>query len=325
MIKKLIVILSILIPFVSFGQGGDIDFSLTTDQNKVMIGTPIQVNLRFVYPSTFEENRIGFPVITDSTDLGEHFEIWNINPPQKNIQEDNLGNVNVAFEQEFTVASFDSGRFDLGPIPALIGADTIMSNVASIIVLPMAVDTTQDFKDIKQLSEDPLSAWEKFVMWFKDNWYWPIAILAAIIGTIIYLRWRKRRPEEKEIIPNVPLSIRLLEQLDKIERKEYWQNNKEKLYYSEITDVLRKYLENRYKVHTFEKTSREILSNLKMKSISKDHFILLEKLFGLSDMVKFAKSLPTPQENEEAMNIAKRIILETRIDLDQENNTTKEE
>lgn len=309
-------IFSFLLSGTIFGQQLDVDFSLIANQNKVLIGNPIQIQLRFDYPSIIDESSIGFPVVSDSTNLGDKFEIWGVTPPVKNSEEDNLGNIRMTFEQNFTVACFDSGRFELGPITAFIGNDTLSSNAVSIIVLPVAVDTEQDFKDIKQLSEDPLTSWERFMIWFKKYWYWPTAILIAIIATVLFMQWKKRKPEKVEVIPTVPLSIRLLEELNKVEKEELWQNNKNKLYYSKLTEVLWKFIEDRYAVATFEKTSGEILNNLKMKAVSKDHFILLEKLFSLSDMVKFAKSLPSPHENEEALNITKNFILETRNDLE---------
>lgn len=315
---RLFIYISFLLAFTNgFGQQLDVDFSLTTNQNKIYIGNPIQVHLLFNYPSSLSESVIGFPVISDSSDIGEHFEIWQIEAPQKKMQEDNLGNVRMLYEQKFTITSFDSGRFDLGPISAFVGNDTIFSNIASIMAQPVEVDTAQDIKDIKQLSVDPLSSWEKFVIWFQKNWYWPTGILVAILCTFFYLKWRKRKPEEIEIIPEIPLSITLLEKLDAIDKEELWQNKKEKLYYSKVTDILRTFIENRFEVPAHEKTSAEILASLKLKSLKKEQYIVLEKLFGLSDMVKFAKSHPSSAENEEAMEIAKMFILSTRIDINE--------
>jgi len=197
----------------------------------------------------------------------------------------------------------------------LVGDDSIQSNVVSILFLPVAIDTTLDFKDIKALVEDPLTRWERFKMWFGSNWPWVTAIIVAVLATIIIIRIRKRKPEKVVYVPQIPLPITLLEQLESIEQEELWQNNKNKLYYSKLTDIIWKYIEYRYRVATFEKTSKEILSKLKLKAISKDHHILISKLFSLADMVKFAKTLPSPQENEEAIIIVRKTIQETRNDL----------
>ena len=309
--------LNILLLFVvGFGQAqNQTNFSLVASKNKLLIGAPVQVSLLFEYSADIDKSKIGFPVISDSTTLGETVEIWGIRPPKERSSLDNLGDVQMYFEQDFTITSFDSGMVEIGPISALIGDDSIQSNVVSILFLPVVVDTTLDFKDIKALVEDPLTRWERFKMWFGNNWPWVTAIIVAILATIIIIRIRKRKPEKVVYVPQIPLPITLLEQLESIEQEELWQNNKNKLYYSKLTDIIWQYIEYRYGVPTFEKTSNEILSKLKLKAISEDQQILVSKLFRLADMVKFAKTLPSSQENEEAIIIVRKTIQETRNDL----------
>jgi len=312
--KHFLNILFLIIIGFGFAQN-QTNFSLVASKNKLLIGEPVQVSLLFQYSADIDQSKIGFPVISDSTVLGEAVEIWDIRPPQQRSSEDNIGDVQMYFEQDFTITSFDSGMVEIGPLSALVGDDSIQSNVVSILFLPVAIDTTLDFKDIKALVEDPLTRWERFKMWFGSNWPWVTAIIVAILATIIIIRIRKRKPEKVVYVPQIPLPITLLEQLESIEQEELWQNNKNKLYYSKLTDIIWKYIEYRYRVATFEKTSKEILSKLKLKAISKDHHILISKLFSLADMVKFAKTLPSPQENEEAIIIVRKTIQETRNDL----------
>ena len=301
---------------VGFGfSQNQTNFSLVASKNKLLIGEPVQVSLLFQHSADIDQSKIGFPVISDSTVLGESVEIWDIRPPQQRSSEDNIGDVQMYFEQDFTITSFDSGMVEIGPISALVGDDSIQSNVISILFLPVAIDTTLDFKDIKALVEDPLTPWERFRMWVGSNWQWVTAIIVAILATIILIRIRKRKPEKVVYVPQIPLPIALLEQLESIEQEELWQKNKNKLYYSKLTDIIWQYIEYRYGVATFEKTSNEILSKLKLKAISEDHHILINKLFKLADMVKFAKTLPSAQENEEAINIVRKTIQETRNDL----------
>jgi len=312
--KHFLNILFLFIVVLGYAQN-QTNFSLVASKNKLLIGEPVQVRLLFQYSADIDQSKIGFPVISDSTVLGEAVEIWDIRPPKQQSSQDNIGDVQMYFEQDFTITSFDSGMVEIGPISALVGDDSIQSNVVSILFLPVAIDTTLDFKDIKALVEDPLTRWERFKMWFGSNWPWVTAIIVAILATIIIIRIRKRKPEKVVYVPQIPLPITLLEQLESIEQEELWQNNKNKLYYSKLTDIIWQYIEYRYGVATFEKTSNEILSKLKLKAISEDHHILISKLFTLADMVKFAKTLPSPQENEEAIIIVRKTIQETRNDL----------
>ena len=189
--KHFLNILFLFIVGFGFAQN-QTNFSLVASKNKLLIGEPVQVSLLFQYSADIDQSKIGFPVISDSTDLGETFEIWDIRPPQQRSSEDNIGDVQMYFEQDFTITSFDSGMVEIGPISALVGDDSIQSNVVSILFLPVAIDTTLDFRDIKELVEDPLSKWEEIKMWLGKNWPWLTAISVGILATIIIIQRRKR-------------------------------------------------------------------------------------------------------------------------------------
>ena len=295
MMKLASYLLLLLLPIFSMGQEG-ISFSLVPNKNKALIGQPIQVQLRMEYETYFDPSQIGFPKISDTTDLGD-FEIWHVSEPKNFTDQNSLGESIQIFEQNFTIACFDSGRFELGPIIALLDSIPLASNVASIIVLPVELDPEIPLKDIKSISEDPITAWERLITWLNNYWY----ILVKIV------------------VPSEPLSITLLKRLDHLEQEKLWQNNQLKKYYSELGEIIWKHLEARYQIATFEKTSHEIIDQLKLKSIPNDQFVELTKMFELSDMVKFAKTLPSDNENEAASNIIRQFILATRTDINKSN------
>ena len=125
--------------------------------------------------------------------------------------------------------------------------------------------------------------------------------------------------KKKEIIktqePKIPLPIILLEKLNEIEKEKLWQQGKYKLYFTKINSVGWEFIEYRYNVATFEKTSIEILSSLKLTSINQNWIASLEKLFIISDLVKFAKQIPTEQENVFAIQTIREFIENERTDL----------
>ena len=137
-----------------------------------------------------------------------------------------------------------------------------------------------------------------------------LIVVYAIVAWIIYKRITRKDVVKDELLESkIPLLEQLLMQLDTINNKELWQHDKHKEYYTEVTAVIRKYLEHKYEISTFEKTSFEILDQLKLSAINKNDFQQLSNLFDLSDMIKFAKSLPSPQDNIMAMQIAKKLIV----------------
>jgi len=95
-----------------------------------------------------------------------------------------------------------------------------------------------------------------------------------------------------------------------------WQNGKYKQYFTNVNDIGREFIEFRYDVSTFEKTSNEIISSLKLSAISKDWMVKIEKFFIISDLVKFAKQIPTENENLYAISTIRELIQKERNDIE---------
>ena len=77
-----------------------------------------------------------------------------------------------------------------------------------------------------------------------------------------------------------------------------------KLYYSELTDIVREYLEQRYGIHAMEQTSDEIFASLRKLDVAEDNKAKLREVLLLADLVKFAKQQPVSADNEAAMENA---------------------
>ncbi len=309
--KYIINITLLLFASFVFAQDKNVSVSLNVAKNKIEIGEPLDVTLSIDYPASYNVKKIVLPLVTDSAKLGNDIEIWETQPPFDTLLENNKGDFIKHYEQHFTIATFKKGIVDLNSLYAIFDNDTVVSNALILTTDVVKLEDNAKLKNIKPIIEDPFSTWEKIRLFILE--YWIIILLLIIIPVAIFaIRYFiKNKPEkvvEKEIIP---LNIRVLEKLEAIEKEKLWQNDKVKEYYSEVTDVVRQYLTERYNIATFEKTSSEILNQLKLKPISRDQFVQLEKLMRLADLVKFAKTSPTPFENESTINIAKEFINET--------------
>ena len=94
--------------------------------------------------------------------------------------------------------------------------------------------------------------------------------------------------------------------------KKLWQEGKIKDYYTGITDILRVYLQERYHIGAPEMTTDEIMLALKRKDISEDMKKELREILVLSDLVKFAKENPLPNEHEFCFNSSIDFVNETK-------------
>lgn len=210
------------------------------------------------------------------------------------------------------ITSFDTGSFRL-PLPQVLTAGDELSNEISfqdklLTVSTVQIDTTGFvMSDIKGQIEYPLT--------FKEVLPWILLVLAVIALSYIVYRYIKYRKENRGLFgkPKVvdPPHIVALRELEKIRNEKLWQSGKEKLYYTGITDTLREYIEHRFGLTAKEKTSSEILDELKTVELDGKSYEELSKLFSVSDLVKFAKYSPTIGENEEAVPVAVRFVNST--------------
>jgi hypothetical protein len=152
--------------------------------------------------------------------------------------------------------------------------------------------------------------------WIRDNWQLVLfPLLAVLLIAVAVYYWVKRKkdiPVTAVVVPALPAHTIALNQLTALKDKKLWQQDQVKEYYSELTGVLREYLEKRYAIRTHEKTTEEIITGLQRAEITADHKAALHQLLTLADMVKFAKEKPVAVENERSIEDAILFVSSTR-------------
>jgi hypothetical protein len=93
--------------------------------------------------------------------------------------------------------------------------------------------------------------------------------------------------------------------------RKLWQEGHIKLYYSELTDIVRTYYKNRWGIDAMEMTSGEILEETEKRGINQELLNKLLFLFTTADLVKFAKSEPLPNDHDTSFKNAQIFISET--------------
>ena len=87
--------------------------------------------------------------------------------------------------------------------------------------------------------------------------------------------------------------------------------------YTEISEIIRKYIEGRFFIKALEETSREILTELEQQELENTQYQVMHEFFELTDFVKFAKYKPNNDENSNILDWAKKFILDTKIEFEQ--------
>lgn len=219
-------------------------------------------------------------------------------------------------KKEYLITSFDSGLYQMPPVYAELknneGLKRFYSDYSYLEVLRTKVapvDSTAKFYDIIAPYKAPLTPGE-LLPWIL------IAVLTAIIVYFLIMFFKKIRKHEggKEVIvvPD-PAHIIAFRDLENLRDEKLWQKGEVKQYYSRLTEILRQYLENRFRVYSLELTTDETLKALVRSGFKKDsNYNILRSVLTGADMVKFAKYNPEPTENETYFQDSWKFVLETK-------------
>ncbi|MGB1103022.1 MAG: hypothetical protein ACPG21_05285 [Crocinitomicaceae bacterium] len=198
-------------------------------------------------------------------------------------------------EQELLITIFEAGEYIIPPQAIGYNDTSLVSNEAFISVETVEVDTSKGIADIKPIYTVNYPFAERSRDWLKENWIWIAIIAILIIAFFIWRYWMKKRqnkPVQEPVKEVIPAHIMALTILNRLKEKEEWKSPQKKKYYSELTDTVRLYLENRFSIRAMEQTTREILLHLNHANISEEDKLYLRKILQEADMVKFAKFTP---------------------------------
>lgn len=212
-----------------------------------------------------------------------------------------------------TLAPFEEGSYELPEIYVLRRladgqVDTLVFEPAGFDARTMPVDTaTFVYHDLKGQMRYPVTFVE--VLPYLGGGL----LLAALIVLIVWLVKRHRaRKAGLEAAENESAYIVALRRLDKFRGDRYWAPEKQKQFYSGITDALKFYMEDRFGVDAPEMTTAELFDALKpCREIDAELLSSTRELFELADFVKFAKHTASSEENAAALPLAIRFVMST--------------
>jgi len=279
------------------------EVQVSIDTNAILIGEQVKVDIDYQFPSDQEGY---FPFLPDS--LGPNLEIVE----RSNIDTSFLDG-KTRFYQELKVTAFDSGYFVLPAFSFGYKAEsdsaiqTIVSDPYLINVFTVNADTTQPIKPLVGPMSEPYTLME-FLPWIL----FVLALGALIFAAFYFYRKKQKKPLFKKEEPKIPPHEKALDDLARLRLKKLWQAGKVKDYYSELTDIVRVYIEERFDVAAIEMTTYEIMDSLQSHNINDE---VRKKLIGsleLADLVKFAKANPTALENDTCLNYGIDFVNETK-------------
>ncbi len=303
----------ILLIYLGFNlQAQDVTVSAKMDTTEFLVGDQVGVELELKQPI---KDFVGIPVFDQEE--GSDLEVLEQSENDTTLLESG----HYLIKKRLLITVFDSGYYAFPSVPFLYYSDSIKTDPIIFKVNAVAVDTSQAIKDIKMPYGAPLS--------FAEVYPWAgggLGLIALILVLIYIIRKiRRKEPIIKRTKPREPAHIIALRDLEKLKTNKLWQKERIKDYYTELTDILRMYLWNRYAVRTLERTSEEILDSLKVMDFKDDDaFNILKEIFYTADLVKFAKFKPIADEHEKCLKGSFDFVDRTKL-IVEENQEKKEE
>ena len=276
----------------SIGNAQQVKATARLDSTNILIGDQIKLFLEIDHPKNVN---VEFPQITDS--LQSLIEVLD----KSKIDTVDIENSELQKQiRAYTITCFDSGSYRIAPQWFKINingiVDSVPTNGVTLNVHTMVIDTTRGLTDIKMPYGAPVTLKE------VTPYILGVMLIGAIIFLILYSIRRKKKNKPfftMPVKPKEPPHVIALRELDRIKNEKIWQKEKIKQYYSEVTDVLRIYIEERFEISAMEQTTHETLESFKYRRdlLGEKSFQNLSQILSLADLVKFAKYSPLPDDN----------------------------
>ena len=300
--KILLLIVFVFLPNLFFAQ--NVTVSARIDSLSIWIGQQTQITFEISQP---EGKRVNAPFFSDEIVSG--LEIVEL-PQSDTTKQDGY----LLVKQSYTLTSFDDTLYYIPPFPFVDEKDTFWSNSLSLkVIQPFEIDTVSNqIADIKTVYTPPFN-WKKLIFTILLI-FLILSILGVIVIFIIYKLKKKKPVEVVKYETKISPYDFAIGRLEEIKNSKMWQQNRAKEYHTELTDVIREYIDRNYKIACLEMTSEEIFeSMIFLSKENKPAYNALRQMLTLADLAKFAKWNPTPNEHEQSLTNAFFFVKETTV------------
>lgn len=287
--RKVFVIISFLILCTASAFSQNVSVEAKIDSVAILIGQQVNMTITVVSP---ENKVVHMPVMKPRQYITPGVEIVDVADDDTSKIDDGKKLV-----RRLTLTSFDENAYMIPAQTIKVGGKEYKTNPLALKVITMDVDTLHmnQFFPPKDVQDNPFM-WSE---WSPLFWLSVILLLLISIGVYLYLRYKQNKPiiSRIMIIRHIPAHQKALSAIDKIKQDRMQSSDNQKMYYTKLTDTIRKYIEERFGFSAMEMTSSEIISRLQEKGDA-EMIRELHDLFITADLVKFAKYSTMINEND---------------------------
>jgi len=289
--KKLALLFVIMGSVLALAQTAP-QFSVLSDTLQAQIGEPIELTLR---ARIKKGASLKWPAVQDSLSLTV------LDSSQKEYQRLDEDELRL---QKWRVTRYDSGYYFL-QLPFIYEGDTLFSNRLALHFSFPPIDENADFYDIQGPLAVPPDYWRIAAFVLAG-----LLLLAGVYGLWKWRRGRETQADAPLADPRTPAQ-KALDALHALEQAKLWQKGEIKNYYSQLVDILRLYLEQQWGIKAMESTADELVQKLEALAapgVSEELQKNLADMLHTSALVKFAKTSPAGNENEQALGLVREFV-----------------
>ena len=318
--KKIFLSIFLAFALVNISFAGEISVKATLEPNEILIGQQSTYKLELIQPAT---EKVSWPQFSDT--LATNVQIL------EKLKTDTakISDGRISITTEYLVSSYDSGFYYIPEQIFETATEKAFTNPLGLTVNTVPVDeNTDDINAEKNIMSAPFS-WIELARWSGIGLA-AVLIIAIIVLLLMRFVFNKKvtiLPETPEVV--LPAHVVALQKLEQIKTEKIWQQGQIKQFYTDITDVIREYLENGYQINAMEMTTEEIVALVKKNKDLDEIRIVLKEMLELSDLVKFAKFVPLENDNEkmvlDAFMIVEKTTKEPEVEEIQETEKISEE
>lgn len=215
----------------------------------------------------------------------------------------------AGYEYKIGIQAFTPGVATLPPFRYAVGADTAESDILTLKVLPVDLDSLTTINPMDSITAAPSRWYDWIPFWVL----WVILGLAVVaIGICLYLVYRKHGTLIPHTVKPVDPYEEAIGALNNLRARKLAESGHEKEYYTALVDILRRYLDRRFGINAMEMSSTQILRSLRENPETRGNQTRIQQILELADFVKFAKVRPMPDDNIKTFNSAVQFVEDTR-------------
>ena len=271
----------------------------SVDRETILIGDPIELVVTAYFPTN---GTLSLPEVGREKDVVLLSRDWTDVP-----REDGL----TQSESRYSITSFRLGEHLVatGMISCALGEHLFSTNFPSVTLqvgTSLDTDASTEIADIKGIHKLPGRI---------PEWIWVVlgsAIVAFLIGLMTSKLWKNR----KALIPSappIPPHVIAFQALEALKHRGLLEKDECNPFYTELSLILRTYLEGRFCLNAPDETTEEIVSELSLSpELNEMQKSILQEFMRQADMVKFAKGHPDRSTMETAFDSTQKFVEETK-------------